>query len=282
MTHLAPLRTVLLLALAALAAGCGAPDREAARPTVDLDTVAPTRPSVSQPLPDPPAAYTRYPLRWTHHVAPEGRAALEEAMSRPPRGLAAGDALVLRAPESRAHARETVRVTTCAQYQSARSRGFSSDGPPSAEIAFVTGCTALRFMREARPSRKSYLANLRLDRDALDQLPETMSLDFWETALPEGKTLRAYNPRLQVTRADATSVVYGVAEAEWTVDVLAFGDFDHDGIEDVLLRQTLGRRNARPLVYTHVVLTRKSAGALLVCLPVSLGELMVEEPRPKP
>jgi hypothetical protein len=214
----------------------------------------------------------KYPLRWAASLKLNDVAAIAAARSE--KKKTNGEALSLTRGEGAAA--QKVSVEDCAQYQKAVEEGFEPQTTfdISQESFFKARCTPLRFLTEARPSAESWVKDLRLDKDPLALLPASMNLDMegpsddQKAAIGAGARLNTYSPKLVVKRKAADAVVFLAPESkvESTVDVVAFGDLDHDGIEDVLLFQTLHSLEGSLRSYHHLVATRKGADQPLVIL----------------
>jgi hypothetical protein len=134
------------------------------------------------------------------------------------------------------------------------------------------------FLRNAWPSRKSFVQDLRFDIEApLSLLPA--DFDFavseeraakQEEAIARGDSLAMFHRGLKAPKKEETSLVWVDPYAgpmEMTCDIQAFGDIDHDGLEDALLYETAYTHGGSYRAYRHMVVTRKSAkGKLLVIM----------------
>jgi hypothetical protein len=169
-------------------------------------------------------------------------------------------------------------VKTCAEYFKAVDEDLhaqnESDGAAEA-LVFRKRCGPLWFLRAAWPSRTSYVGDLRFDVPApLALLPAKFdeNLSAVETAerdalAARGATLAQVHPGLVVLKKDAISVSWKEpppGDIEATVDIAAFGDIDHDGLEDVLLFQSSHSTVGTYRGGKHYVVTRKKKGGPLV------------------
>jgi hypothetical protein len=168
-------------------------------------------------------------------------------------------------------------VSTCTQYLRAIDDGYQPQDTfdASQESFFKSRCAPLWFLRASQPSRESHVKDLRLDGPApLSKLPGKLNLfvasptEEEEAAMARGESLAALNPKAKVTRKDAISLVFVDLEGQFetTIDMIAWGDFDRDGLEDVLLFQTGHSLEGSFRSYGHRIVTRKAAGAPLVVL----------------
>jgi hypothetical protein len=222
-------------------------------------TQAPAPPAETTAAPPTTAAATgKYPVRWTASVKLKSVADIAAALDEDV--LSKGESLDL------VHDADRRTVRTCVDYGKATADGFAPENTPgiAAESFFKARCTPLSFLRDARPSEASWVSGLRLDRDALRTLPASMNIslegpsDQEKEAIAGGQRLAAFDPRLVVTKASATSVTFDDPKVfTSTVQIVAWGDFDHDGVEDVLLFQSLHSLDGSFRAFHHWVATRK-------------------------
>jgi hypothetical protein len=210
---------------------------------------------------------TPHPVRWGSWVAPPGRAALEKALQDRPRRMEAHDALVDHDEKGREH-----RITTCDQYEKAKKGGWSAEN--NAQIAtesfFIAGCDIPQMLLKAKPSATSYLDDFHLDASALDVLPAGIAgladdSDALQAAEKKGASLKQYAPdlKVQVKETHDDRLVVQGEEARYDLEVAGFGDFNGDGIEDVLIFQASYAVGGSMHIYEPVILTRTKPGAPL-------------------
>lgn len=284
------LATAGLLLFTATIAACSRPADPAPESALP-ETIAPTAPSApasasavasttatATEAPAPPApessadaagAAAKHALRWSKAIELKSLADLDAAMHaklRPNKSE-----LTLVAPNGGTDKRA---VDDCELYSKAIGEGYTAESTfeITQESFFKQRCTPLRFLREARPSARSYVNELRLDRDPLEILPASMNLemegpsDAQKAEIARGASLKSYSPKLKVTKRSATSVTFLEPESkiESTVEIVARGDLDHDGIEDVLLFQSRRSLEGSFRGYEQVAATRRSASGALV------------------
>jgi hypothetical protein len=228
--------------------------------TAASTSVAPPPPPASVAAVRDAGAPAKYPVRSTKAMKLDGIDDVAAARQAP----VMSDGASIELSEYPGDGKRTVR--TCDEYDKAIADHF---GPQttfdiSRASFFVARCTPLRFLAEATGSAASWVSDLRLDKDPLGVLPGTMNLglaaptDEDKAAFAKGMRLEAFDPKLVVERSSATSVTFGVPKVDTsTVDIVAFGDFDHDGIEDVLLLQAHHSLQGSFRSYRHFIATRK-------------------------
>jgi len=227
-------------------------------------TVTPAPPtdtaSAAQAAPAAPPADARLPPHWTARV--KLKSVADVAAARSEDVLKGGDSLSL------GHYPETDKrsARTCLEYDAAVADGFSADTTPdiAQESFFKARCYPLRFLAGAWPSATTWVSALRLDKDPLAVLPATMNIamegpsDAEKEAFARGQRLKAFSPDLVVTASSPVSVTFGHPKTfTSTVDVMAYGDVDHDGVEDVLLFQSMHSLEGSFRGFRAFVATRK-------------------------
>jgi hypothetical protein len=268
-------------------AGCKSASEPTAAPPPPRSAVASVAPAaVTAPAPSAAATAAtataatataqpegNIPLRWSPKLGLADVAAIPAALTAKLRPN--GEALTLTSTDKTPPGRpEKISVEDCKQYLAAIEEKYApvSTFDITQESFFKDRCTPLRFLQIARPSRTSHVGAIRLDKDPLAVLPASMNIemegpsDEQKAAIAKGQPLGAYSPALKVTRKDATSVVFVDPEAhvESRVDIIAWGDFDHDGLEDLLLFQSTHSLEGSFRAYTLVVVTRKGANEPLL------------------
>ncbi len=210
-------------------------------------------------------AQAAHPVRWLPVIGPPDRAALEAALKKPPIGLAADDALDNHDKQGRNHP-----IRTCDAYAAAIKAGWSAENNAQmmTEGFFIRGCDLVRLVLAAKPSRASYVADWKLDASALAVLPPSIddfneNSDALKKAEDQGRSLKQFNPALKVADADPGKFAVQDENSRYVLEIVGYGDFDGDGIEDVLLFQGSYAVGGSMHAYSPVILTRtKPAGVL--------------------
>lgn len=165
---------------------------------------------------------------------------------------------------------QTRTVDNCAEFIKAVQEGFHTSNALDydSEGYFLERCVPVWFLRRAWPSRKSYVGDLRFDVAAplsllpaeLDVLVSTDRDAEKQAAVARGDALLAFHPGLRMTKKDAITVEWAEPKPgtmEMTLKIMAFGDANHDGLEDVLFFQLGYNRAGSYRTYRPVVMTRK-------------------------
>jgi hypothetical protein len=215
----------------------------------------------------------KLPLRWTDQLALASEEAIPAAMTAK---IVPNDELLelSRTEKTAAGKPEKVRVEDCKAYLAAIADAYepATTFDATQESFFKARCTPLVFLQQSWRAKQSWVNDLRLDEDPLGLLPASMNIAMEEPSdeekarIARGERLGAYAPGLKVKSKGALGAVLVDPEGqlEVTVDIIAWGDLDHDGIEDVLLFRTFHSLEGSLRGYTHVVLTRKGPGAPLM------------------
>jgi hypothetical protein len=177
------------------------------------------------------------------------------------------------------HSERQREIRTCSDYARAKKDGWSDSANTyerSTESFFKDQCDVLLLVLKAKPSRASYVTDFKLDEDALDLLPLSLSSilsNDEERAADKterrGLSWKKFKPGLKLVKKGANwMAVEEPGEARISLEIKAFGDFNGDGIEDVLLFKSTSAINATFRYYEPVILTRTADGRLLKALEV--------------
>jgi hypothetical protein len=172
---------------------------------------------------------------------------------------------------------DTRTVKTCADFLKAKDEGWKTATAEdyNGEGYFREKCVPLWFLRHAWPSRKSHLGDFRLDVPAplsllpadFDILVSTERDEEKRAAIARGTSLAEFHRGLKVTKKDAITVEWAEPAPdtmEVRLKVMAFGDVNHDGLEDVLFFQLGYDTEGSYRAYQLFVMTRKQEKGLLV------------------
>lgn len=138
--------------------------------------------------------------------------------------------------------RQTATIGNCAAYLAETSRGFRAGNDRDERRSQFVGadCHALELLESARPARRSAL------RGALPDprfLPPTLSFlpsqEEWNrarAAQAKGLSWKAREPALKIASSGPDQILIETAEGYVRIDCYARGDFNGDGVDDLLLR----------------------------------------------
>jgi hypothetical protein len=199
-------------------------------------------------------AQVRHPVRWNRAVGPPSRQALRAKLLKPP------------ASEPRPD-----EIQSCADYLRALKEG--RDGAQSADESFVAAeCDPILLVLAAEPSRVSYVQGFKLDESALGLLPASVSFiadEDKDKVERKGLSWKRYHPKMKLLRKAFNEIT--VAEDDENgvnLRIMAFGDFNGDGVEDVLLSKENFEIEGHGRSYSAVILTRLSPGGRLKAFEV--------------
>ncbi len=240
----------------------------------------------------------RLPVRWTAAVDLTDLQSVEAALDR--RVITSdGEPLVLRKDFGDA---DTLSVTTGREWIKALKDGYgaytTADMISQNWFDFTVGTIML--LTNARPSVASYVGDFQFGTNALDDLPCTLHPrwnQYVELAIEDGRVFpdlpTDWNeiadrsdfvgcgnscPRYAEVFPDAVVGEHSPEQVELLVGnedagvqtilkLVAWGDFDGDGIEDLLMQQSTYYRGGSGRIYDHIVLTRLAPTGALVERP---------------
>lgn len=138
---------------------------------------------------------------------------------------------------------EQKQAFTCREFLALYDQHFSpaDNYQNSREGGFRARCIPLRVLQKAQPSRESFVRNFHWTSDALGELPVLFlpveRESAAEAASREGKTWKEYEPTAKVVKADGNTLEVDVPDAwQCSLVVVARGDFNADGVEDLLVQ----------------------------------------------
>ena len=161
----------------------------------------------------------------------------------------------------------------CREYLGLSEKGFHAESSYSIamESWFKSTCYPLQYLEKALPSRISHLKNFRLANEPLENLPLTLDLILSgdderaaKAALEKGMTWRDFAPDAKVEVTNPNEILIKREDSETKLTLLAWGDFNHDGVEDILLGVGHSVPSGTYSHYGHAILTRLEKGGKLV------------------
>ncbi len=165
-------------------------------------------------------------------------------------------------------------IRTCADYARAKKNGWRNDAngyERATESYFKDQCDATLLILAAKPSRVSYIKNFKLNEAALDLLPPSLSFapvgeleERADEAERKGQSWKKFKPELKLLNKGANWIsVEEPDAARIELEIKAFGDFNGDGVEDVLLYKSEKAIGGTFYVYYPVILSRVIANGPL-------------------
>jgi hypothetical protein len=138
-----------------------------------------------------------------------------------------------------------IKVTSGREYLNCRKKGYfaKTNWDILHEFRFLDNVVVLEKLKEAKPSKVSYLEDFSLDDNCLNKLPPTLALEVKDdTHLKEaekkGISWQKYDPSIHIKkRKNEDEIILESPDEETSAYIahVGWGDFNNDGIEDVLL-----------------------------------------------
>lgn len=135
------------------------------------------------------------------------------------------------------------QAANCLDLLKLRKAGYGAEGDRGYALERYEGarCLALTLLKKARPARVSHLEQFQLNPSVLSALPPSLATTFsaiedaaGRQAESAGKSLGQYRPGLNV-RQEGDVLVVSSDTWESRIEPYARGDFDGDGVEDLLV-----------------------------------------------
>ena len=174
---------------------------------------------------------------------------------------------------------QRIAVTTGRQYFDLKRKGFYpyTTYDITIESWFKAACEPLLYLKKAKPARVSYIADFKLNVNPLSVLPPSLGPIISgdeerrvEQGVAQGKTWADLFPGTVVESAGPTDVRLKDDNTLITLSLIAWGDFNGDGFEDVLVYRTFNVIKGTLRSYRHVVLTRCNSKDRLTVVPIDI------------
>lgn len=217
-----------------------------------------------------------YAVRWTKHLTLDSLERLDTHLDKPVDMSRSGGELHLTSPDNED---QRIMVTTGRQYFDLKRRGFYpyTTYDITMESWFKAACEPLVYLKKAKPARISYIADFELNADPLTVLPPSLGPiisgdeERWvKQGVAEGKTWADLFPGTVVESSEPTKIHLKDKDALIILSLIAWGDFNGDGFEDVLLYRCFYITVGTLRSYRHVVLTRRSSKDKLTIVPFDI------------
>lgn len=189
-----------------------------------------------------------YPVRWTSEVELKDLKEIDALLNKP--GIAdfgKDDSLTMELGGDQIDASNV----SCNEYFYLKYQGYEpfSNADQGAEgSSLKIPCNTLQYLKKAKLSKISYLHDFKLADDPLKNLPLTLGYHLSSdeevaSARAKGLSWKEFEPnaKVEVKNPNNISIVIQDSEGEFAgtdISLLAWGDFNGDGIEDVLVSVT--------------------------------------------
>ena len=181
-----------------------------------------------------------HPIRWTSEIKIKSLDEIEGIFNKSIDMSKAGTNSSL---ELTGKNNEKITVVTCNEYFGLKDKGYyaRTTYDIAMESWFQEGCEVLKLLSDAKPSEISYLSEFRLSVDAVNILPPTFGFqvsgdntDKAEKLAREGKKFIDYDKDIEVKMEDNDTISIEGEGYNGKLSLLAWGDFNGDGIEDLM------------------------------------------------
>lgn len=142
------------------------------------------------------------------------------------------------------------------------------------------------FLEAAIPATNGFVRNLKPGEELVRLLPLTLAPLLGEESNILDKAARKherwlhYFPNTEITRRTNTEMSLKMGRYIMTITTLAFGDFDHDGLDDMLIAYSQGATDGTFSYSGVAVLTRRNNREPLMPIPTQLGSIIMHQKLP--
>lgn len=220
-----------------------------------------------------------YPVRWTKEVDLKSIDDIEKKLDEPVWVGSDRDKLEMTNPDD-----ETIKVTvkTSREYLDLKAKGYYaySTYDLSMESWFKDKANTLVFLKNARPANKSFIENYKITDDPLKNIPANLGLFLCsgdeerrvEDAMVKGQTWKEIYKGSVVSVKNKERIVIKDECQLADISEIARGDFNGDGVEDILLFIAYHILEGSGRSYRHYMLTRLSEDGTLVATEKKVNE----------
>ncbi|MCB9853151.1 MAG: hypothetical protein H6819_08645 [Phycisphaerales bacterium] len=226
-----------------------------------------------------PAAESSKPveltIRWTDAVSELGLNTLDDldsAMSQPVKLELDGKAPTFtkmelngKPPEFGGEPIEQVQIVSCNDYYAMAGKPYAptSDIDMQRLLPFIRTCDTLQLLKQAEPAKQSFVDDFLLSTDTIEEVLPLINLkQNLPSADPDNSAYISIEPEGPAEKLpDGRIQIRGLGNYT-TVEQLAWADFDHDGLEDVLLHVHVVAGSLGYWSY-HRAITRREPGGPL-------------------
>lgn len=160
-----------------------------------------------------------------------------------------------------------MQLRNCADYLKIAGQEIETQDPIDQRglLGMEARCQALRMLREALPSERSFLGGFKMDAGAPDLLPAALYLDLsagearkLRAATREGRSWKSFDPKVRGKINDRGELAFTGDGYDTQLVEYARADFNHDGVEDILILRTGFPIGGTMTDYTVFLLSRTS------------------------
>lgn len=251
-------RSALVLIAASLACGCRREQPRAGSAPTPNEGSEPAGPAMVSPeAAKPLAADGLYEVRWANTVELDSLESIE-------RRLEAKEPDMFGKLQ---HDGDAIKPENCVQWAALHAKGYAPTTGIEAQPdnGALLRCGTLSLLGHAKPAKTSYVRDLRWDKSLLALLPSVVATAVNEddeqainAAMQAKQTLAQLDPKAHVTSRQPTSIqiIEGDAQTMAIVQAEAWGDFDDDGLDDVVVSVINGATHGTYSYVRLLTLTR--------------------------
>ncbi len=168
--------------------------------------------------------------------------------------------------------REDVSAANCIELRLLVDKGYRGAGSHDYWVQqyLLAQCRAIELMKRARPAKRSFLRDFVLDEEAIHVLPamveDSSSCDFvcrQRVANERPIPLSQFTPVFRVTVTSDQEIEIRTLAIETDLSILARGDFNDDGLDDLLLLTSSGATEGTWANAEIYLLSRETPGSVL-------------------
>lgn len=168
-----------------------------------------------------------------------------------------------------------VSITTWRDFVHYRHAGYW-DADNSVNVMsgwFWRTCGQIPFLEKAVPARQSFVRGLKPGRDLVRLLPLDIAPMLGEEsngvadAIKQHKSWLEFYPQTRITEQTGTDLSLQMGRYEMSLTILAYGDFNHDGFDDMLVCYSQRVTDGTFYYSGLAILTRTNATDCLIMLP---------------
>jgi hypothetical protein len=213
-----------------------------------------------------------FPVWWSPILELDSLDAIDARLARE---LWEGDSEGLPLIKSDGDTLTEVRAVNCVELERLAEEGYEGRGSHGYWLRQYQQavCGAIALLKQAAPARESFLRDFRLDEDAIHVLPAMVdispSCDMFcrqRVANERRIPLSVFEPVFRVTVTSDEEIEIRTVGFETDLTILARGDFNADGLDDMLVLASGGATEGTGAWADIFLLTREATGAVLTVL----------------